>query len=291
MKPKDSDITRDLADGLGISVDAGELDRLVADYGSVLTEWSVNEELDGRGRLRTTLWTEDLAAAARVGASCLPEPWARLDAILPPVGMAGLGLAFSTAGARKRWYRLAPVGDGTGLSYAAARLFPDLERPTAELAAICGGRANCTALGLDLGGAGLVRATIYFRVGHPAQLHDLFQAHHFPDHPRTTLFLARVLGLDPQAPRPWPKVWVAHSVGAHGGVKLYYFARKDPDRPADTALLDTVAAPPVFREVRRRLASALSPRPEAAPVDVVQLLALRLDSPAPPSWTLYLADR
>ena len=278
-------VTRALGEALGVGVDAERLEALVAAYGDRHAEWSVNESGDGRGRLRVAFGTEDFAAAARAVARFLPEPWDRLDAHLPREGMAGLGLAFGAGPVRLRLYRAAPASGGARLAAAAIGRFPGLAPTVGTFAAACGGYANLTGLGLDFAGGALARVTVYFRLGDPACLRDLFAALALPDHPRSARFLGHVLGLAPARPRPWPKVWVGASLGTNGGVKLYAFLRGDPHRLPDGPLLDGIDAPPPLRRARDRFAEAVGADP------VVQVLGHRLDAPEPPSLTVYLAPR
>lgn len=284
--------TSALAEALGLRVHAEALDTLAAEAPPELVEWSVNPRGDNRGRLRATLWSEDLAAANRLRARLLPTSVRDALEGLPEDGMVGYGFAWSPQGRAARWYQLPSMGRGGALAQAAAARFPELAEPARLLAERCGGWAQCQGLGLEADEAGLRRATIYYRLKGPEVLLELLTQQGIPASPRARLLIEGVMGVSRATPRPWPKAWIARSVGDGGGWKLYYFARRDPLRAPDEALLDAVEASAALRAARDRLAALCPPvAPKLGAAGLVQLLGLRLGDERPPTWTVYLAPR
>jgi hypothetical protein len=289
-----AETTSKLASSLGIPADTRLLDSLDAALEPSLVEWSVNDPRDGRGHLRLTLWT-DQEASARRGVALLPADCRELDARLPRAGETGAGLAYSASGATVRFYRLCPVGSGEPLLAAAIAAVPELAPDGERLAAICGAW-NAAAIGTESTFERRIRSTLYLRVPHADALGRAIAIAGFEDEAR----LARLQGVLTAGGRAWPKVWIGRSVGAGGGWKIYYFARRDLDRPTDEALLEVAEASPAVWAAHRALVDTpVDPRSipkKKRPVlaGVVQLLGLtRGDGPenaaAPPRWTIYLA--
>lgn len=254
-----------------------------------LVEWSLNDPLDGRGRLRVSLWTENLQHAADAVA-LLPQEAQAIENRLPRSGMCGMGVAFGKGRHRWRWYRLAPANGGGEMIRAAWEVLPEIKEPATALAEACGGWSQCTAVGLETTEQAHIRSTVYFRVGDPESLLRLMAKQNIAASSEAQVLVRGVMGLDPSHARPWPKCWIAQSVGQTGGMKLYYFSRRDHHRRSDAALLDAIQAPAVLAQAVNALAKHHPARPfKGVPPGMVQLLGLRLQGP--PRWTVYLAPR
>lgn len=254
----DSTVSRTLALArrLGVPVDADGLTRLVAAHPWILAEWSINAAGDPRGRLRLSLWTRAGAAG--------PVPG------LPAGGIDGFGFALGEARATRRWYREASPGFGDTLYAAVIRALPQLAAPAAALVEAAGRPLHYGAVGLELDGGAVRRATAYVSPPDRAAL-------------RRMLRVAGLEGLDDTFPRgafdgpSWARVYVARSVGEAGGWKLYYGARNHLDRVPNDVLLAT--------------AGVEDPRGELGAAGRVQVLGLNVGDDGRRSWTAYFAER
>ena len=290
MVPFSPNATAALADTLGLSVDLSPLERLAEKMPSQqLVEWSVNGPQDGRGQLRVSLWTENLQHAGDAVALLPPKAQA-IEKRLPGSGMCGMGVAFGKGQHRWRWYRLAAANGGGEMIRAAWDVLPEIKEPAEALAEQVGGWSQCMAVGLETTDQASIRSTVYFRVGDPESLLRLMAKRQIAASREAQLLVRGVMGLDSDHARPWPKCWIAQSVGQTGGMKLYYFSRRDNHRRSDAALLDAVQAHPKLIQAVNTLAAHHPARPfKGVLPGMVQLLGLRLEGP--PRWTIYLAPR
>lgn len=279
-----------LGDALDVRVDPGRLSDLDDRLRPELVEWSVNVPRTARGELRVAAWTRDLARARAALEAGSPE--AELDDALgaqPDGGdMVGVGLAFGDASPLRRYWRLAPVAAGNRMLAVACEVLPEVGAAARALADVCGD-FRCTAVGLECDAGGRRRASVYLSVPGPLELEALLGGGLAPD-PVTQQRVRALLGRDPDAPRPWPKTWVAASARAGGDHaiehKVYLFLRGDPRRRDDRWTLERVGATPALRDVLAALGRATA-------TPWVQLVGLRTEpgQDGAPAWTLYLGSR
>ena len=248
-------------------------------------EWSVNAD-QRRGRLRVAAWSSDVArvdaALARLG-----EPRARewhhrcaAAATVESRRQAATGIGWQLAAdepARARWWQLAPLSDGAALYATALASAPELRGPGEALVALTGSSSRCVAVGAELANGEVARATLYFELLAPALAVELLGHLRIPPSPRARSFFAEL--------ESWTQIWVARSVGRHGGWKFYRFLRNESARPDDAALLDQLDAGAVrpFVTCAREMCGAS---------DIVQIAGITFfeaDRGGTPQLTLYLA--
>jgi hypothetical protein len=268
--------TLELAAALGVDA-IGEPLATLCSLPSELTEWSVNPGA-ARGTLRVSAWTMDRTLASTTLARLAPDCVPLRDALIAD-DYEGLGLAFRDGEPPSvRWWGLA--ADGAALARRVEVAFPEHRDELARLLAATGGAHTACGLGLEAHR----RATLYAQLRTPAVAVAVLEHARVVASPPARWFFRELLGLGPEASRPWPKLWVGRSIGCTGGWKFYYFARGDELRRTDAELLDAIAAGPGLRAAWRLLRAH-------ADVPWIQLLGLTIIDEQPPSFTAYLAPR
>ena len=285
-----SDLATDLGRVLDIEV-PGDLITEVDDIMQpVLTEWSINGDASVRGRLRYGSWTNDPTACERaldhLGAGGIQ---AMRSAICGRGSEAiGFGLAPRTK-QRLRWWRLVEGEEGRAMAEDVVAYEPLLDSDYELMARATGHPDWCSAVGCASIDGQVSRTTLYFELPTPESVVPILEHIGCPPSLRANQFFRGLLGLDKGRRRPWPKVWVGRSVGAGGGWKFYYFARKEPTRVSDELLIrlsgETNRTP---YNCYRRVACGDDTRTPV--IQIVGLSILDGRVAQAPHWTLYLAD-
>jgi hypothetical protein len=263
-----------------------ELDRALVDLSPSLVEWSINAGDQRRGVLRLSAWTDDPRRAADILARLQQPAAERWHDAVPHEGPVGLGWQLAPgAPPRLRWWQLAPSGDGRALLQAALGHAPELRRAGEGLATVTGTPSRCAAIGIEVHEGRTERATLYFELLSAPVAVDLLGRIRVPATAASRTFFRTLCGLEAGSGRPWPKVWVARSVGRAAGWKFYVFLRGDPDRAGDRTVLEQLEASELGADLIEQA------RELTAAQNVIQLVGLTLfdeDQGMSPAWTLYL---
>lgn len=287
------EVTHRLAQVMGLggaSWQAG-VDALFAALEPEMTEWSLNAADDPRGELRVACWSRD-AVRVRDAMVRVEQPFAQAlcSAVAGASEYQGIGVAASQSLQTFRWWALSRRYGGENLARVASQAGAELAAELDVLARSVGGMSQVRAVSAEGLGEMSLRHTIYASLPRPEVAVRLLEHIGCPVTLRGNLFFKALLGLEPGRSRPWPVVWAGRSVGASSGWKFYYFARRDPYRVSDEAILDLVDAGSQLQAAWHVLSDAATPAErQRGLVQFVGLTMLDALPDAEPRWTVYMA--